>query len=68
MDLAEEGLPCHEDRFIWDMGDVEVHLVTALAIAYDAAGNQLHEVEVVDANPTQAAHRVVDKLYRQPES
>jgi hypothetical protein len=44
-----------KDRFTWKTDDIEVHLVIARAIAYDAARNQLREVEVIDADPRQAA-------------
>ena len=52
------------DRFVWKADDIEVHCVAARAIAYDAA----REVEVIDADPRHAAHRAIDKLYRETES
>ena len=56
-----------KNRFVWDDDDlVEVHppRVTARAIAYDVDRNRLREVEVVDADPSQAARRAIDELYR----
>jgi hypothetical protein len=52
------------DRFLYKADDVEVHRVTARAVAYDAARTRLGEVEVVDADPADAAHRAIDELYK----
>jgi hypothetical protein len=52
---------------VWDDDDlVEVHppRATARAIAYDVDRNRLREVMVVDADPSQAAHRAIEELYR----
>jgi hypothetical protein len=46
-----------KDRFIWKDDDIEVLRTTARAIAYDDARNRLREVEVIDADPRQAADR-----------
>jgi hypothetical protein len=55
-----------KDRFIWKADNIEVHRVTARAIAYGAARNRLREIEVVDADPRQAAHRAIEELTARP--
>jgi hypothetical protein len=57
--VAKENFVTRKDHFTWNTEDIEVHLVTARAIAYAAARNRLREVDVIDADPRQAAHRAI---------
>jgi hypothetical protein len=65
---TKENDVTRRDRFIWKADDIEVHRVTARAIAYDNARIPLREVGVTDADPRQATHRAIDELYRETES
>jgi hypothetical protein len=65
---TKENEMTRKDRFIWKADDIEVHRVTARAIAYDAARIPLREVGVTDADPRQAAHPTIDELSRETEN